>query len=124
MKVLKRSMTLLLTFVIVMCATFVIVDAPTYAASRIKAPVITGVYAVDDEYLEVNWTGRSNVLKYNVYRATSKYGNYNFIGSTKNTRFNDDEVFIGKTYYYKVKAKASKAKYTSKFSKIKSGIIP
>lgn len=124
MKVLKRSMALLLTFVIVMCATFVIVDAPTYAASRIKTPVIKGVYAVDDEYLEVNWTRRSAATVYKVYRSNTKNGKYQLIGATRKTRFNDDEVFIGKVYYYKVKALASKSKYNSKLSKAKRGEIP
>lgn len=60
----------------------------------------------------LKWTDSDEAVRYDVYRATSKKGNYKKIGSTTTGSYTDTKAAVG-TYYYKVKAIASKSKYNS-----------
>lgn len=61
--------------------------------------------------------GRVNGAEgYDVYRSANSDKGYGKIGSTGETRFVDKKAKSGRTYYYKVVAKAKDAKYDSKIS--------
>ncbi|MBE5957472.1 MAG: hypothetical protein E7254_01220 [Lachnospiraceae bacterium] len=65
--------------------------------------VITTEY--DEGTITINWNDVNNAQSYNVYRAKSRFGNYEFIANTNESKFTD--TTIGKSKYenyYKVKA--------------------
>ncbi|MBR3756627.1 MAG: CHAP domain-containing protein [Firmicutes bacterium] len=53
---------------------------------------------------KVRWNAVDGSSKYYVYRATSKNGSYQYLGSTANTHYTNTGAVAGNTYYYKVKA--------------------
>ena len=53
---------------------------------------------------KLSWDKVSSASKYYIYRATSKSGDYEKIGSTTSTSYTDSDAKVGKQYYYKVKA--------------------
>jgi len=53
---------------------------------------------------KLSWGKISKADKYFVYRATSKNGEYTYIGKTTNTYYTNTSAKKGKTYYYKVRA--------------------
>ena len=53
---------------------------------------------------KLTWDACDEASKYYVYRATSKNGEYNYIGSTTNNYYTNTSANAGQTYYYKVKA--------------------
>ena len=59
-------------------------------------------------------------MEYEVYRATSKDGTYKLMKTTTKTSYTNTGAEAGKTYYYKVKAIASKSSADSAYSEIKS----
>ena len=59
--------------------------------------------------LYMKWKKVSGAKKYEIYRATSKTGTYKKIKTTKGTSFVDSTGTVGKTYYYKLIAVASKS---------------
>lgn len=52
----------------------------------------------------ISWSFVSKATSYHIYRATSQYGTYKRIGTSKKTNYTDKKLRIGTTYYYKVKA--------------------
>ena len=68
----------------------------------------------------ISWEKVSGAVKYEIYRATSKSGTYTLIKTTTSTSFTNTSTTAGKTYYYKVKAIASKSAANSAYSEIKS----
>lgn len=57
--------------------------------------------------VRISWASVTGATKYYVYRSTSANGSYSQLGSTTYTFYNDSNVQVGKTYYYKVKASNS-----------------
>ncbi len=57
--------------------------------------------------VSVSWSASSGATSYTVYRSTSANGSYSQISKTSNTYATDNNVTLGKTYYYKVKASNS-----------------
>lgn len=55
----------------------------------------------------VKWTAVDGAAKYEVYRASSKTGEYKLLKTTTGTSFTNTSVTAGNTYYYKVKAISS-----------------
>lgn len=71
----------------------------------------------------VSWSRVSNASKYNVYRSTSKNGEYEYIGSSTTLSYTDTSASASKTYYYRVRAykKSLNVKYYGVYSnKVKS----
>ena len=66
----------------------------------------------------LSWDKVDGAVKYEVYRATSKSGTYKLIKTTTSTIFTNTSVTEGKTYYYKVKAIASKSSANSAYSEV------
>lgn len=65
--------------------------------------------------IRLYWTKRDNVLRYDIYRSTSKTGKYTKVKSLSGTSglFTDTNVTCGRAYYYKVRAQLISGKYTS-----------
>ncbi len=57
--------------------------------------------------VRIIWNASSGATSYTVYRSTSANGSYSQINKTSNTFASDNNVTLGKTYYYKVKASNS-----------------
>ena len=68
----------------------------------------------------LSWETVSGATKYEIYRATSKNGTYQLIDTVDVTYKRDDDVSVGKTYYYKVRALCGNSAATSVYSAIKS----
>ncbi len=62
------------------------------------------VKALDYNKIQISWGSAVNAYGYKVYRATSKYGTYKEIASTRSNTYTDKAADTGKTYYYKVRA--------------------
>lgn len=58
-------------------------------------------------YVVIMWNDVSSATNYLVYRSTSSNGSYSKIGDSSYSSYSDQNVSIGKTYYYKVKASNS-----------------
>lgn len=74
----------------------------------------------------VSWSGVSNASKYNIYRSTSKNGEYEYIGSSTTLSYTDTSASTSKTYYYRVRAykKSLNVKYYGVYSnKVKSSKV-
>ena len=69
---------------------------------------------------KLSWDKVSGAVEYQVYRATSKSGSYSLIKTTKSSSMTDSDVQSNTTYYYKVKAIASKSAANSAYSSVKS----
>lgn len=57
--------------------------------------------------LKIRWDKEGGVTGYKIYRATSKNGNYTYVGKVSNNSSNtytDTKLTSGKTYYYKIRA--------------------
>ncbi len=52
----------------------------------------------------LSWEAAPNADKYEVYRSTSKNGEYKLLKTMKGHKFTNTSAVAGKTYYYKVKA--------------------
>ena len=53
---------------------------------------------------KLTWDACDEASKYYIYRATSKNGEYKYLGSTTNTHYTNTSASAGQTYYYKVRA--------------------
>lgn len=75
---------------------------------------------------KVSWNRVSNASKYNVYRSSSKDGEYEYIGSSTTLSYTDTSASSSKIYYYRVRAykKSNNVKYYGVYSdKVKSSKI-
>ena len=70
--------------------------------------------------IKVSWKAIDGAVEYKVYRATSKTGTYKLIKTTTSTSYTNTGAEAGKTYYYKVKAIATKSSADSAYSEAKS----
>ncbi len=80
-----------------------ILETATIPQLICSKPVLKKVYNANS-YVKVTWNTVKGADLYRVYRKTGT-GSYEYIGSTKNTYFNDKEAGAGKTCRYIVKAK-------------------
>ncbi len=79
--------------------------AQTKTIDKLKAPTFVKAtnYAKTGKN-KIKWKKATNAKAYAVYRATSKSGKYEKIGTTSNTYYTDKTSVAGKKYYYKVKS--------------------
>lgn len=87
-------------------------DNPGGGTSTQKPSAPTGLRAYWDgpasyPYVVLSWNSVSNATSYTVYRSTSANGSYSKIGNSSYSSYSDNNVSIGKTYYYKVTASNS-----------------
>ena len=80
-----------------------ILETATIPQLKCSAPVLKKVYNANS-YVKVTWGTVKGADKYYVYRKTGT-GDYEFIGSTTNTYFNDKEAGAGKTCRYRIRVK-------------------
>lgn len=66
----------------------------------------------------LTWSKLTGASKYKVYRATSKNGDYDYLGSTTSTSYTDKTAKAGATYYYRVRGMktVSNIKYNGVYS--------
>lgn len=93
-------------------------SAVTSRVCDLKKPVVTISLKSGDP--RIKWEAISGAEKYQVYRATSKDGEYKLVKTTKTaTSFTDTDVKAGKTYYYKVMAIHETEAANSAYSTVK-----
>ena len=103
------------------------------ATPKLLPVTIDSVTATGYQKLSVNWkaTQAADEDAYDVYRAASKKGKYTKIGSVQRENgkldysFVDNDVTVGKKYYYKIKCTKTLPDarvLVSGYSKVKSGI--
>ena len=70
--------------------------------------------------ISLTWKKVSGAQKYEIYRATSKNGEYKKIATTKSTNYKNTKLSKNKPYYYKIRAvqKISNKTYRSPYSSI------
>ncbi len=67
-------------------------------------PIITAVTPATYNSLNITWSAIAGADKYEILRSTSSTGSYTSIDSITDTIYEDKDLTIGGTYYYKVKA--------------------
>lgn len=74
-----------------------------YTTARLKSPedVTASNFGA---LLSVKWTEVDDAKSYTVYRSNSEDGLYTIVGSVTTDTFVDHDVFVGRTYFYKVVA--------------------
>ena len=81
-------------------------------------PVVTVTLTTGgNPYLK--WSTIDGTLRYRVYRATSKSGDYDYIGYATAGKYIDKDVTAGTKYYYKVKAVHENSNANSAYSSVK-----
>ncbi len=80
-----------------------VLETETIPQLKCSKPVLKKVYNANS-YVKVTWGAVEGADLYRVYRKTGT-GNYEYIGSTSKTYFNDKEAGAGKTCRYRIRAK-------------------
>ena len=91
------------------------VDTRTHDLPR---PVVSIALKKGDPRL--TWEAVEGAEEYQIYRATSKNGEYKLVKTTTGTAYTNTSVKAGKTYYYKVKAIHSNSSANSAYSSVDS----
>lgn len=89
------------------------------AASKLNAPEITLSNVASSGKIKISWGKVKNAVSYKVYRSTDGES-WTRISTTKNKSITNTSAVSGKTYYYKVRAIASKSSRNSEYSEVKS----
>lgn len=93
---------------------------------RLLAPKGLKATCQSGSKVNLSWKSVIGANGYDIYRATSKNGSYKkvqTIKSGKTVTWTDTTVTVGKTYYYKMKARAADGKVSAAFSSIVSSKI-
>ena len=90
------------------------------ATCDLAQPVITLSNVASTGKIKIRWSKIAGAVKYEVWRATSQNGTYTKLTTTTGTSVTNSKMDAGKTYYYKVKAIASKSTADSAFSDVAS----
>lgn len=90
------------------------------SSSALKRPEIQ-VNASGYESLKISWKKVSGAKTYDIYRASSKSGEYKKVITTAKLSYSDKKISQNRTYYYKVRAVSGSTK--SKYSTVKSAKI-
>ena len=88
---------------------------------KLQQPKLSSAKCVMSSYSYLQWGKISSATSYEVYRATSKDGEYTKLGTVSQKSspyYKDSKVTLGKTYYYKVRSvvTVSSKKYYSSFT--------
>ena len=70
----------------------------------LQAPVITASNAAKTGYVKLTWNAVSGAAKYQIYRSTSRNGEYTLMYTTENTSYINTKATAGNYYYYYVVA--------------------
>ena len=85
-------------------------------------PQVTVSNVASTGKIKVTWKKLDGATKYEISRATSKDGKYSVVKTSTGSYWTDTSAKVGSTYYYKVKAIASKSAANSADSEVKSTI--
>ena len=66
----------------------------------VSAPKVTTSNVASSGKIKLSWNKVDGAVKYEIWRATSKNGNYQRLTTTKNTSATNNNTVAGKTYYY------------------------
>ena len=75
--------------------------------TTLEAPVITASNNAKTGKIKLTWDAVEGAVKYQVYRATSKTGEYKLMYTLENTTYTNTKATAGKYYYYYVVAVAA-----------------
>ncbi len=94
---------------------FIITKTRTLKAEFQKIGTPGSMKAASGGYdsVKLTWKAVGGPAEYEVYRATSKSGKYTRIGTLKATEYTSTGLVMGKTYYFKVRAKYVAGKTTT-----------
>ena len=84
--------------------------------ATVGTPTLSATNVSSTGKIKLSWNAVDGAEKYEVYRATSKTGEYKLLTTTTKTSVTNTKVNAGETYYYKVKAIHSNSSATSAFS--------
>ena len=87
------------TNVISYCVVYVEAAEPAMAA-----PVVTASNVASTGKVKLTWNAVEGAVKYQVYRAASKTGEFKLMYTTEGTSYSNTKAEAGKYYYYKVVA--------------------
>jgi len=93
-------------------------STPKSVTVDLARPVVTTTTSSGKPKL--TWKSVEGATKYQVYRATSKSGEYTLMKTTTGKTYTDTSAKKGKTYYYKVRALSNVSAATSAYSTVKS----
>ena len=96
-------------------------DKVTWHYNNIMSPVIKCSVDAASGKPCLTWPSVSGAEKYRIYRAASKSGNYEYLGSTSRTNYTDKTAAAGKIYYYKINTATSATALPSASTKGASG---
>ncbi len=89
----------------------------------LKAPEkVSAAQLSSSQNVKVTFGEVKGAKSYEIYRSTKVKGVYQLIGNTTKLSYTDKKVKKGKTYYYKVKAKAENSAYDSLMSQGSCGV--
>nr|DAG76566.1 MAG TPA: Fibronectin type 3 domain-containing protein [Caudoviricetes sp.] len=93
-----------------------------FALPRLERPVIDDIWH-EKNNITLTWNGIDYAEEYEIYRSTSKNGDFEYYVSCEDEFYSDYDVKSGVRYYYKVKAVSEDYK-SSYLSKWRSQKIP
>ena len=97
------------------------ITVPKNFSQKLEAPIATATNNAATGYVKLSWSAVANADQYKVYRAGTSNGTYKLMYTTKNLSYTNTSANAGYTYYYKVKAIASRtADADSAFSTVVS----
>lgn len=112
----------LVTLLLVLFGMNFIMFKVSVRASTINLSTPAVAKAIPNSYksISISWRAVLGAKGYAIYRSTTISGNYKLIGSTSGTKYINNGLLSGKTYYYKVKSYKikGKTKIYSKFSAV------
>lgn len=91
----------------------------TFSIGSLKPTNITGATCGKNS-IRVTWEKNNEAARYKLYRADTPNGDYDDIAETGDTFFVDDDVEVGKTYYYRVTCIGSDGDAESSMSEYRS----
>lgn len=89
---------------------------------KLECPVITLTNDPSTGKIVISWEGIEDARMYDIYRATSKNGDYKLVKTSYFTQITDTSAGAGKTYYYKVRSACDNKDVTSAFSGVESAV--
>lgn len=102
-KKIARIVAVALMLTVGMTFTLAIPEGADAATAKPSKVATLKVKSTGYNSIKVYWTKTKNAKKYQVYRATSKWGKYKKIATTSARSYTNKSLTTGKYYYYKVR---------------------
>lgn len=102
--ILKKCMLTLIAIVVAGAMVFSVGTDEVVAATKKPDKVtISSCKSYDYNAVKITWKKAKNAKKYQIYRATSKYGKYKLVKTTTSRTYINKKLTTGNKYYYKVR---------------------